>query len=393
LFAQCPEWLSPSMSDVEQFLSAADGKRRAHAHATARVRLHTALRQRSVRPDPLVLQNGDMFLFWRSGPGTAPGSYKGPAVCIGQYRALVVGFQGGHLVTAHESRCLLHRRSPLYEQSCDRKVALPDSRDRSMESPLEDQMRNFVGPGDGDTMVDSMVDRPHAFTEHGHDVNVETEWARLDSVEADRGLEVAPADLSPEAEDFSAIMEDVPTDDLMSRLQPHKDYAAPDAGLKSTERGLEHIAGESGPIGPSGAPGLDLTGPGLATDKSVSDPPDFPQVVATRCPDGPALVASEAPATDRATNARADDGGANTPQGVAGAAATTSAAPLASLADSAPVEADRAGTTQTTSSCDDLTQAAARADDAPAATLPVEGTTSVNPRNDLLMAAGMPLSG
>jgi hypothetical protein len=135
LFAQCPEWFPPSMNDIEVLLNAADGKRRSHEVHTARMRLQTALRQRTVRPDPLVFQNGDLFLFWRSGTGAGSGGYKGPAVCIGQDRSLVIGFQGGHLVTAHTSRCLLHRRGPQFS-SPNTDVALPASRDTSLETPL-----------------------------------------------------------------------------------------------------------------------------------------------------------------------------------------------------------------------------------------------------------------
>jgi hypothetical protein len=39
LFAQCPEWFSPSMAEIRMFLEATDGKRRQHAQHTAQVRM------------------------------------------------------------------------------------------------------------------------------------------------------------------------------------------------------------------------------------------------------------------------------------------------------------------------------------------------------------------
>jgi hypothetical protein len=134
LFAQSPEWIPLSMSDIEVFLNASDGKRRNHEVHTVRMRLQTALRQRTVRLDPLFLQNGDMSLFWWSGTSAGLGGYKGPAVCIGQHRSLVIGFQGGHLVTAHTSRFLLHRRGPQFS-SPNADVMLPASRE-SLKTPL-----------------------------------------------------------------------------------------------------------------------------------------------------------------------------------------------------------------------------------------------------------------
>jgi hypothetical protein len=59
--------------------------------------------------------------------------FKGPAICLGAYRALAVGMQGGHLITAHVSRCVLHRRSP---HSLAAGPVLPDRRDWSLENAL-----------------------------------------------------------------------------------------------------------------------------------------------------------------------------------------------------------------------------------------------------------------
>jgi hypothetical protein len=77
-------------------------------------------------------------LFWRSGPGRTTGSFKGPAVCLGQYRSLVVGFQGGHLITAHVSRCLLYRRG-LHPTAVDSAATatLPSVQDRALESAID----------------------------------------------------------------------------------------------------------------------------------------------------------------------------------------------------------------------------------------------------------------
>jgi hypothetical protein len=106
---------------------------------TARVRLQAALRKRTTRLDPLQPQNGDQFLFWRSGPGNTTGIFKGPAVCLGQHRALVLGFQGGHVVTAHVSRCILHRRASLAGEPLDKRLEfdVPQNRDSLLEEPLE----------------------------------------------------------------------------------------------------------------------------------------------------------------------------------------------------------------------------------------------------------------
>jgi hypothetical protein len=62
LFSQSPEWLPVSMTDIELFLSACDGKRQDHLAHTARVRLKAALSHRLTQPDPPVLENGDSFL-------------------------------------------------------------------------------------------------------------------------------------------------------------------------------------------------------------------------------------------------------------------------------------------------------------------------------------------
>jgi hypothetical protein len=59
-------WRPPSMSDVETFISLCDG-RRSHVVHTARVRLSAALHRRMAQADPIVLENGDSFLYWRTG--------------------------------------------------------------------------------------------------------------------------------------------------------------------------------------------------------------------------------------------------------------------------------------------------------------------------------------
>jgi hypothetical protein len=92
LFAQAPSWLPPSMSDVENFISLCDGKRRSHVVHTARVRLKAALHRRMAQANHIVLENGDLFLYWRTGISAVQSGYKGPAVCLGVYRAMVVGF-------------------------------------------------------------------------------------------------------------------------------------------------------------------------------------------------------------------------------------------------------------------------------------------------------------
>jgi Reverse transcriptase (RNA-dependent DNA polymerase) len=136
LFAQAPAWLPPSMSQVDHFLSLCDEKRQAHVVHTARARVRSALRRRLSQPDPIVLMNGDLFLYWRTGLGASQSGYKGPAICLGAYRALVVGIQGGHVVTAHVSRCILHQRGPYHSSDNMSFVpTFPDRRDRTLEDP------------------------------------------------------------------------------------------------------------------------------------------------------------------------------------------------------------------------------------------------------------------
>jgi hypothetical protein len=125
------------MADVEMFLSACDEKRQANVVHTALRRLTTALRRRLIQPDPLDLKNGGLFLYWRSGVSASTSGYKRPAICLGFYRSLVVGVQGGHLITAHLTRCLLHARST--HNPADRDSAemdLPQNRDRTLETPF-----------------------------------------------------------------------------------------------------------------------------------------------------------------------------------------------------------------------------------------------------------------
>jgi hypothetical protein len=125
------------MSDVEAFLSLCDEKRREHVVWTARSRLKAALRQRLARPESLELRNGDLFLYWRSAISSAQSGYKGPAVCLGVYRSLVVGYQGGHVITAHISRCLLHERSTHNRDGASLDTpSLPARRDHSLEAPV-----------------------------------------------------------------------------------------------------------------------------------------------------------------------------------------------------------------------------------------------------------------
>jgi hypothetical protein len=100
--------------------------------------MRAALRERTTRPDTLQSDKGDLFQHWRLGPGRTTGGFKVPAVVLGQYRALVVGYQSGHLVTAHVSRCFLHRgRSHEIEASVDANVNLPPVREKSLESPTD----------------------------------------------------------------------------------------------------------------------------------------------------------------------------------------------------------------------------------------------------------------
>jgi hypothetical protein len=150
----------------------------AHAQHVAKQRLSTALRQRTERQEPLDLQNGDMFLYWRSGPGQTVGSYRGPAVCLGTHRALVLGFQGGNFVTAHVSRCLLHRRGPHYvPDRAPAEVLLPSNRDRSLETPL-------LAPAANDSDALAVPSSPPAAA------------TALDIADMDAALQLAGEDLS-----------------------------------------------------------------------------------------------------------------------------------------------------------------------------------------------------
>jgi hypothetical protein len=99
--------------------------------------MKTALRQKYQSNLPLDLQNGDLFDFWRTGSGNTVGSYKGSATCLGMHRSLVVGFQGGHFITAHVSRCRLNRRGPHYVPTgLPQEIALQSVRERGLEEPL-----------------------------------------------------------------------------------------------------------------------------------------------------------------------------------------------------------------------------------------------------------------
>jgi hypothetical protein len=86
-------------------------------------------------------------------------------VCLGQHRSLVVGFQGGHIVTADVSRCLLHRwgshstwereddgvslrESPFGPDSAvvlsEEKMAVVSSRDNERIGPISVDRRIFA---------------------------------------------------------------------------------------------------------------------------------------------------------------------------------------------------------------------------------------------------------
>lgn len=132
-----PEWLPPSLCDVERFLDATDMKRTQHVSAVARRRLATALRARLSSTEPLELFNGDQFLVWHSTASRATTGYRGPAVCIGSYRSLVIGYQAGHLITAHISRCLLHSRAAnRYRAPPVSALHLPIRRSTSLETAV-----------------------------------------------------------------------------------------------------------------------------------------------------------------------------------------------------------------------------------------------------------------
>jgi hypothetical protein len=49
---------------------------------------------------------------------------------------MVVGFQGGRVVIAHISRCIIHRKSPHNPADGIQMPILPDRHDRSLEAPL-----------------------------------------------------------------------------------------------------------------------------------------------------------------------------------------------------------------------------------------------------------------
>jgi hypothetical protein len=114
-------------------LSLCDKKRTLQVKLLARTRLAAALRRRRVQEDPVVFENGDFFLHWQDGVPSSQKGFKGQEICFGAYRALVVGMQGGHLVTSHVSRCVFYRRSP---HSLAADPVLPDRQDRSLENAL-----------------------------------------------------------------------------------------------------------------------------------------------------------------------------------------------------------------------------------------------------------------
>jgi hypothetical protein len=76
-------------------------------------------------------------MFWRSSSSKNQTGYKGPLICIGSYRELIVGYKGGQLITAHRTRVYLHERAKSPEP-LERLSGLnrPSGRDIGMESPL-----------------------------------------------------------------------------------------------------------------------------------------------------------------------------------------------------------------------------------------------------------------
>jgi hypothetical protein len=138
LFAQEPDWLPPGISDVEMFLSACDEKRQDHQTRTARARLVTALTRRLTSPDPLILENGDLFFVLALRPGLGKVWLQRPGNLFGRISCS----RNRHLGTprhysTHITRCLLHKRSahnPARDNTTD--PVLPENRDRSFETEV-----------------------------------------------------------------------------------------------------------------------------------------------------------------------------------------------------------------------------------------------------------------
>jgi hypothetical protein len=132
---------------------------------TARTRVVTALRGRA-RQEDVGLTNGDLFLYWRDRVSSAQSGYKGPAVCLGTHRAIVLGLQGGQVITAHVSRFLLHRRGSHHEEIvADAPWVLPPHRDVSLEAALTE---------DDCTIPELISELNQGDEEHNHQESLDT---------------------------------------------------------------------------------------------------------------------------------------------------------------------------------------------------------------------------
>ena len=130
--------LPPSLADVELFWEAASWKREEKKRKEARMKIRQVLKSLPAK-DPVQLGNGDEFLIFHHDPvSKSKSGFRGVFTCLGQVRSLIVGMRGRHIVTAHPSRVLLHKRGPhqlaldVFEQG-----VLPESRNFAWEETLD----------------------------------------------------------------------------------------------------------------------------------------------------------------------------------------------------------------------------------------------------------------
>jgi hypothetical protein len=129
-----------SLAEVDSFLKAADQKRSRKIQLESRARLRKAFKQKSFPSDGDVeLLNGDWFVVFRLGVSANTSGFIGPFQALGAARKLVVGYQGRHVLTAHQSRVRLHKRDPKGTALDRGGHFLSASRDTTWETPLQER--------------------------------------------------------------------------------------------------------------------------------------------------------------------------------------------------------------------------------------------------------------
>jgi hypothetical protein len=161
LFSLNPIAMPPSLKDLEARMDAMDRQRQRVNSIRARARLATCARAQLTRQrtHPVQTNNGDFFMFWRSSSSENQTGYKGPAICIGSYRELIVGCKGGQLITTHRTRVYLHERAKSPEPlEIPSGLNRPSGYDIGMEAPLTfGEIHGFAGDDENDEMTGAVV--------------------------------------------------------------------------------------------------------------------------------------------------------------------------------------------------------------------------------------------